>query len=124
MANGKNVNIYIFGGWLWSICNFNSSCFVKEKFHCYCPGCGFTRACDDLIHLRFMHSLKYNIMPIPLLLLIFSLFLSPLFERNDGKYHWAHIRNKLLKNVLVIWILYFAARNILLAFGIDLIGDF
>lgn len=34
-----------------------------------CPGCGMTRAINEIIHLRFINAFKFNILSIPLVII-------------------------------------------------------
>lgn len=43
-------------------------CFIYNLFHIPCPGCGCTRASIELLKGNIINSIKYN--PLPLLLII------------------------------------------------------
>lgn len=44
-----------------------------------CPGCGLTRAFKLLIKGKIIQSLKFNILPIPILIIVLSFILCPNF---------------------------------------------
>jgi hypothetical protein len=91
-------------------------------FGLYCPTCGMTRAAHSLLALDLAASLRYH----PLLLPLAALLL----------YYDAHLAVSLLRNrpargrrlpfflFMAALLLYFVLRNLLLAFGIDPVGDF
>ena len=88
----------------------------------YCPTCGMTRAAHSLLALDLVSSLRYH----PLLLPLAALLL----------YYDAHLAASLLRGrptrarrlpfflFIAVLLLYFVLRNLLLAVGIDLVGDF
>ena len=50
-------------------------CMFKSIFGISCPGCGMTRAINEIIHLRFINAFKFNILSIPLVIIgSFSFF--------------------------------------------------
>ena len=95
-----------------------------HHFGLYCPTCGMTRATHALLALDFEQSLLYH----PLL---------PLFILMVLYYELAHLRSiivghsvlrhprRMLYFTIAAFLLYFILRNVLLlAFGIDTVGDF
>lgn len=48
-------------------------CLFKKIFDIRCPGCGLTRSFRDIINLNFGSAIKYNILGIPLFIIIFGL---------------------------------------------------
>ncbi len=48
-------------------------CLFKKLFDIRCPGCGLTRSFRDIINLNFGSAIKYNILGIPLFIIIFGL---------------------------------------------------
>ena len=48
-------------------------CLFKKLFDIRCPGCGLTRSFRDIINLNFDSAIKYNILGIPLFIIIFGL---------------------------------------------------
>lgn len=50
-------------------------CMFKSILGISCPGCGMTRAINEIIHLRFINAFKFNILSIPLVIIgSFSFF--------------------------------------------------
>lgn len=102
----------------------DSGCFVRDRFHIYCPGCGGTRAVEALLRLQPFRSLYYN--PVVVLLIIVVICITGIRiaeSKRARKYNTAKIL--VLKLFLAIWLAYSVVRNILLvSCGIDLLGDF
>ena len=101
-------------------------CFVRRKFHIYCPGCGGTRAVIALLKFDFRQSLYYN--PIVILLCLY-VFLMIIFKITEIIYpeKQKHYRERIiLGRILMIFIVSFAIiRNYLFVFwGIDMLGNF
>ena len=48
----------------------NVECLFKKIFHISCPGCGLTRSFRSILNLDFINAFKYNILGIPLFILI------------------------------------------------------
>ena len=46
------------------------SCYFYSLFHVYCPSCGNTRSVISLLHGDVLSSLRFNIVPLILFLLI------------------------------------------------------
>lgn len=44
-------------------------CMFKSILGISCPGCGMTRAINEIIHLRFINAFKFNILSIPLVII-------------------------------------------------------
>ena len=45
-------------------------CVFQKYFHFACPACGFTRAFREIFHLHLIEALQYNLLSIPLFLMI------------------------------------------------------
>lgn len=92
----------------------------------YCPGCGATRALNELLSGHLFLSVKYN--PIVLLAILDTILIvcSLLVERRDGKVtRWRRFRFLGSMAFAVIWLFISVYRNYLLvAYGVDLLGDF
>ena len=101
------------------------SCHFKNRFGLYCPGCGGSRALIALLKFDILEAfVLFPALPITVLILLslyIRVFIS--FIKNDEKYVKGFHINLIILIPLVI-IFYFFLRNLLLAFDIDLIGDF
>lgn len=62
---------FLLRDWLIPLAFQLPACPFKSIYNIYCPSCGNTRSVSALLHGKLLTSLRYNI--IPLLLLIFSL---------------------------------------------------
>ncbi len=102
----------------------DSGCFVRDRFHIYCPGCGGTRAVEALLRLQPFRSLYYN--PVVILLIILVVCMTGLrIAESKGTHNFYKGKMLVLSMFFTIWFAYFAVRNILLVFcGIDMLGDF
>jgi hypothetical protein len=54
---------------------FLPDCFVYSNFDLYCPGCGNTRSVIALLQGDILTSLRYNIIPLLLTILILSVYI-------------------------------------------------
>jgi len=55
---------------LYVLLNINIGCFFRKFFNLRCPGCGLTRAFLAIFNLDFITAFKYNIISIPLFIII------------------------------------------------------
>lgn len=101
-------------------------CGFKRRFGLYCPGCGGSRALEELLKFDIVNSLRLN--PIVLLLFITLIFLTVTYvleKKKTGNKNYSLIRRNYLVIFLVFWLVFSIIRNILLIFfDIDMIGDF
>ena len=100
-------------------------CFVKNRLHFYCPGCGGSRAVIALFRLDIIASVRYN--PLPLIMLLIILYADALALISVVKGSYYPIKSFNL-NILIIIpvaaILFFFLRLYLVfGLGIDYIGD-
>ena len=98
-------------------------CALVDLAGIYCPACGGTRALVSLLRLELFESIRYN--PIVLVFAIgFVLYeafmIKHLIKRDERGLFFG---TKPLYVFLVLWGIYFVVRNVLLLFGVDLIGD-
>ena len=101
------------------------SCFIREKFGIYCPGCGGRRALDALCNYDLSKSFLYN--PIVLLLIVWVIFTSCnlIVLLIDGYNPKIGNNQKFINRLLIItMIAVFLIRNILLLLNIDTLGSF
>ena len=101
-------------------------CGFKYLFHCYCPGCGGSRALDAFLHGKFIISILSH----PAIIMTFCLFMAYfipatytfLIRRNGKLYYKFH--SFTLWFLLAVILLHFFLRNILLIiFQIDYLQD-
>jgi hypothetical protein len=69
---------------LASIYVFDYHCIFKALFHIPCPGCGLTRAFQELLQFNFIGALSYNLLAIPLILYFVGLFVSRIYDAIKG----------------------------------------
>ena len=99
-------------------------CAFFEAFHLYCPGCGGTRSFFALLRLDIISAVKYNVaVPIAAILYIYyDIRAFVAIKKGDTEYFK---REKYVLIFVAIGILLVNAvvRNVLIFYGIDLIGD-
>ena len=100
-----------------------NKCGFVEYMHLYCPACGGTRAFMSLLKLDIISSFIYN----PIVSVGAAFFV--IYEFNMIKYLIKKCERPIFLKLwfvygyLIMWAVYFILRNVLLFFGIDLIGD-
>ena len=81
---------------------FNCPCLIKKILGIRCPSCGLTRAMRCLFQLDILSSMKYNILSVPLILiLIIEIFIFLLDKIKQTKY-FDNFNTCLIKNYKVI----------------------
>ncbi len=66
---------------IFLIClKYNPPCLIKEIFHIQCPACGITRAIKEILKLNIINSFSYNILALPLILLLIYIFIVNIFN--------------------------------------------
>ena len=99
-------------------------CSFKHKFNLYCPGCGGSRSLSALLSFDIVRSfILFPALPVSVIILA-DLYVRAFISiiKNDEKY-LKNFKFKLLIIIPFIIIVNFFVRNILLFFGIDIIGD-
>lgn len=130
IASGLVILFFIF---LWAYHQFDYSfygsgkdCGFKYLFHCYCPGCGGSRALDAFLHGNLLHSVLSH----PAILMTFCLFMAYylpatytfLIKHNGTLYYKFH--SFTLWVLLAVIVLHFFIRNLLLiTLHIDYLKD-
>lgn len=98
-------------------------CALYKQLGVYCPACGGTRAMGALIRFELLDSLRYNpLVPIGALVLVaYESFMLRYLIKNEPR---PLFFKKSVAIVLIgAWVVYLVARNVLLVFGIDLLGN-
>ena len=100
-----------------------NKCSMLEYLHIYCPACGGTRAFRAILELDILSALKYNPI-VPLGAVLFIAYEIGMIKHLILKTHREmFIKPWMIYAVLIFWAAYFIARNILLFYGIDLVGN-
>ena len=125
IINGILLFVLLFFPFYWKYIMelpFNK-CTMLENLKLYCPACGGTRAFGAMLDLDIWSALKYNpIVPIGAVTFV-------VYEIGMIKYlilkteREIFIKPWMIYVTLILWGVYFIVRNILLFYGIDLIGD-
>lgn len=86
---------------------FHLKCIFKHLFDIRCPGCGLTRAFKCILNFNFVSALKYNILSIPICILlaivIFYLFYDILYNAHKTD----KFINKILNHYVIFLVLLF-----------------
>lgn len=87
-------------------------CLIFSNFHVYCPACGNTRSVTALLHGDILSSLRFNIVPI-ILIVFAALAYIELVSFSFGKKTFHLLPRKLSFYLLIIALifLYFIVRN-------------
>lgn len=103
--------LFLFNDFFIYLKNFLPECFFRKISGLYCPGCGNTRSVVALLHGDILTSLRYNITPIILIILITLAYLEFIFILFGKKV-------KLIPRSTIFWVLatillvcYFVFRN-------------
>ncbi|MBQ6824258.1 MAG: DUF2752 domain-containing protein [Clostridia bacterium] len=98
-------------------------CIYLNNAHLYCFGCGGTRALNALLHLDILGAFKYNpIVPMgAMAMVLYEIAMIRGLVR--GKPRDTFIKVWMVIVFLGIWFIYVVVRNVLLFYGIDLLGD-
>lgn len=84
---------------------FNISCVFKNIFHFPCPACGMTRAFIAILSLDFKTAISYNILSIPLFLIIIISFIINIIDIIFNKKYLDKITQLIIKHYYIIIIL-------------------
>ncbi|MEG0872796.1 MAG: DUF2752 domain-containing protein [Clostridia bacterium] len=60
-------------------------CLFKQWIGIACPGCGMTRAFNEIIHFNILGAFKYNILAVPLFIFIVYGVIVILYDIITGK---------------------------------------
>ncbi len=101
--------IFILGIILF-IFKLNIGCLFLKYFHIPCPACGMTRAYKYIFKLDFINAFKYNILSIPLFILILIFIIVYIFSLFTNKKYIErlfHLYTKYPKIILVALLICF-----------------
>lgn len=100
-------------------------CGLKTFFHLYCPGCGGTRALEQLLNFRLVESFLSNplvlFMAVTLIYYWLKTLILLMVKHGDARFR---IHMGVLWAFLIIMIGFCVIRNfLLLNYGIDYLGE-
>lgn len=70
---------------VFEIYGIKANCIVKSTFGVSCPACGLTRAFKSLLKFDIYNAFKYNILSIPLAIIIVIAILHLIYDLIFGK---------------------------------------
>lgn len=85
--------------------NYNIPCIFKKIFNIPCPSCGLTRAFKLILKLQITKSLSYNILTIPIIIILSTILISTIIDIIFNKQYLNKILNKIIKNYKIIILL-------------------
>lgn len=87
---------------------FNYKCIFKSIFHIDCISCGLTRGFKSILNLNFIEATRYNILSIPLFILVIVYYILYLFNNRLLDKIYSYIiknYNVCLIILLISWII-------------------
>ena len=91
---------------IFLICfKYKIPCVFKKIFKIPCPACGMTRAFRSIIRLDFYSAFKYNILSIPIFILLITILILDIIDLVFKKNYITKLFNIIKKNYLIIIIL-------------------
>ena len=109
MQNKKYINILMISGIfiLFIIFFFDVHCIFKTVFQIPCISCGLTRAFKCILKLDFITATKYNVLSIPLFIMITTFYITYFISIIFKKDYIYKLYNLLCKyyNVLIIFLI-------------------
>lgn len=80
-------------------------CLFKKTFNIQCPACGLTRAFKSILNLKIIESFSYNILTIPIIIILGIILISTIIDIIYNKKLLDKIIKKILKHYYLILIL-------------------
>ena len=103
---------FIFKGLISQWAQTFPKCFFYTHFHFYCPSCGDTRSVLSLLNGNIISSLRYNITPIFLLMILLAFYVeATIWFFSKRKLVIVPRRVSFLIVVIIGFTVYFVARN-------------
>lgn len=87
-------------------------CLIYNIFHVPCVGCGLTRSIVFLLHGDIFSSLKYNLLGIPIVILLIAYLSIVFYEHITNKQILKSLFIKYKKQILIISIVVFIICSI------------
>ena len=84
---------------------FKIPCIFKEIFNIPCPSCGMTRAFISILKFNFIDAIKYNILSIPLFILIILYYILNIIDIISNKQYLNKFIHIIIKNYHIIIII-------------------
>jgi len=97
------------------VLNINIGCFFRNTFGIRCPGCGLTRAFFSILNLNFIDAFKYNIISIPLFIIIVIINLLLVYDiifNENNVLNFTKKISKYYKLILLLILITFIVNNI------------
>lgn len=86
-------------------------CQFYRIFHLYCPGCGNTRSVISLLNFNVVSSIKYNITPVVLGIIILAFYIELAAYAFGRRVRIVPRKNAFLFSVAGSMLIYYIVRN-------------
>lgn len=97
---------------------FPVDCIFTQFTGIYCPGCGLTRAFNEIIHFNFVKAFYFNILSIPLFIFFIILIINLLIDIIKNRYNFIpkliNFFAKYYLIIIILLILSFIYNNLIL----------
>lgn len=97
------------------VLKLNVGCFFRNTFGIRCIGCGLTRAFISILNLKFIDAFRYNIISIPLFIVMIIINLLLIYDIIFNKDRLLNFTNKIAKYykiILLLLLVVFIVNNI------------
>ena len=81
---------------------YHIPCLFKQLLNIPCPSCGMTRAFKAMISFNFKKALSYNILSIPLFIILIIIFITTLTDILFNKNNLKKLTTLIVKNYRII----------------------
>lgn len=88
--------------YVFTVYNLALNCVFRKYFGIQCPACGMTRAFKSILSFNFKEAIKYNILSIPLIIIVFYFIIKLIMDLLTGKNYFVSGLKNFLNNYYII----------------------